>query len=42
MIIDALKNVGCDTAKSVLSLPVEEIAARADRSWNRHRRSSKS
>ena len=29
-IIDALKNVGCDTAKSVLELPVEEIAARAD------------
>ena len=27
---DALKNVGCDTAKSVLELPVEEIAARAD------------
>ncbi len=29
-IIEALKNVGCDTAKSVLELPVEEIAARAD------------
>ena len=29
-IIDALKAVGCDTAKSVLSLPVEEIATRAD------------
>ena len=29
-IIDALKAVGCDTAKSVLELPVEEIAARAD------------
>ena len=29
-IIDALKSVGCDTAKSVLELPVEEIAARAD------------
>ncbi|MCM1151538.1 MAG: transcription termination factor NusA [Alistipes sp.] len=29
-IIDALKNVGCDTAKSVLELPVEEVAARAD------------
>ena len=29
-IIQALKNVGCDTAKSVLELPVEEIAARAD------------
>ncbi|MCH5335632.1 MAG: transcription termination/antitermination protein NusA [Alistipes sp.] len=29
-IIDALKAVGCDTAKSVLSLPVEEIASRAD------------
>ena len=41
-IIDALKNVGCDTAKSVLELPVEEIAARATWSWNRHRRSSKS
>ena len=29
-VIDALKAVGCDTAKSVLELPVEEIAARAD------------
>ncbi len=29
-IIEALKNVGCDTAKSVLELSVEEIAARAD------------
>ena len=29
-IIDALKAVGCDTAKSVLNLPVEEIATRAD------------
>ena len=29
-IIDALKAAGCDTAKSVLELPVEEIAARAD------------
>ncbi|MDE5624005.1 MAG: transcription termination factor NusA [Alistipes sp.] len=29
-IIEALKGVGCDTAKSVLELPVEEIAARAD------------
>ncbi|MDE6877127.1 MAG: transcription termination/antitermination protein NusA, partial [Alistipes sp.] len=29
-IIEALKNVGCDPAKSVLELPVEEIAARAD------------
>ena len=29
-IIDALKSAGCDTAKSVLELPVEEIAARAD------------
>ncbi len=29
-IIDALKNVGCDTAKSVLELSVEEIASRAD------------
>ena len=29
-IIDALKSVGCDSAKSVLELPVEEIAARAD------------
>ena len=28
--IDALKACGCDTAKSVLELPVEEIAARAD------------
>ncbi|MFI3286594.1 MAG: transcription termination factor NusA, partial [Rikenellaceae bacterium] len=29
-IIEALKAVGCDTAKSVIELPVEEIAARAD------------
>ncbi len=29
-IIDALKNAGCDTAKSVLELPIEEIATRAD------------
>ena len=29
-IIEALKAAGCDTAKSVLALPVEEIASRAD------------
>ena len=29
-VIDALKAAGCDTAKSVLELPGEEIAARAD------------
>ena len=29
-IIDALRAVGCDTAKSVIELPVEEIASRAD------------
>ncbi len=29
-IIEALKNVGCDTAKSVLELSVSEIATRAD------------
>ena len=29
-IIEALKSAGCDTAKSVLELPVEEIAQRAD------------
>lgn len=29
-IIEALQHVGCDTAKSVLELPVEEIATRAD------------
>ena len=29
-IIDALKAAGCDTAKSVLELPIEEIASRAD------------
>ena len=29
-IIDALLNIGCDTAKSVLELPVEVIAHRAD------------
>ena len=27
---DALKAAGCDTAKSVLELPIEEIATRAD------------
>ena len=29
-IIEKLQGIGCDTAKSVLELPVEEIAARAD------------
>jgi N utilization substance protein A len=29
-IISALKNIGCDTAKSVLALPVSEIVKRAD------------
>lgn len=29
-IIEALKNAGCDTAKSVLELPIEDIASRAD------------
>ena len=29
-IISALKNIGCDTAKSVLALPVSEIVRRAD------------
>ena len=29
-VIEALKSAGCDTAKSVLELPVEEIATRAD------------
>ncbi len=29
-IIEALKAAGCDTAKSVLELPVEEVASRAD------------
>jgi N utilization substance protein A len=29
-ILEALKNAGCDTAKSVLELSVEEIAHRAD------------
>ncbi|MDO4757896.1 MAG: transcription termination factor NusA [Rikenellaceae bacterium] len=29
-IIEALRNAGCDTAKSVLELSVEEIASRAD------------
>lgn len=29
-VIDALKAIGCDTAKSVLALPVDEIAERAD------------
>ena len=30
MLFRSLKAAGCDTAKSVLELPVEEIAARAD------------
>ncbi|MBR5101269.1 MAG: transcription termination/antitermination protein NusA [Bacteroidales bacterium] len=29
-IIDSLKRMGCDTAKSVLALPIEEIMQRAD------------
>lgn len=29
-IIDVLKSIGCDTAKSVLELPVEEFAQRSD------------
>jgi len=29
-ILDALKGIGCDTAKSVLAIPAEEIAQRAD------------
>jgi N utilization substance protein A len=29
-IIDALKSAGCDTAKSVLDLTIEEVAQRAD------------
>ena len=29
-IIDVLKSIGCDTAKSVLELPVEELAQRSD------------
>lgn len=29
-IIDELKNIGCDTAKSVLSLPVEDLVKRTD------------
>ena len=29
-IIDALKGIGCDTAKSVLALPVKELVMRAD------------
>ena len=29
-VIEALKNAGCDTAKSVLELTIEEIAQRAD------------
>ena len=29
-IIDALKGIGCDTAKSVLALPAEELIRRAD------------
>lgn len=29
-VIDALKGIGCDTAKSVLAIPADEIAQRAD------------
>jgi N utilization substance protein A len=29
-VLDALKGIGCDTAKSVLSLSVEELMNRAD------------
>lgn len=29
-VIDSLKKMGCDTAKSVLALPTEEIMQRAD------------
>jgi transcription termination/antitermination protein NusA len=29
-IIDALKAIGCDTARSVLDLPAEELARRTD------------
>jgi N utilization substance protein A len=29
-IIDALKSIGCDTAKSVLELPIEELVKRTD------------
>ena len=29
-VIDALKGIGCDTAKSVLAIPADEIAERAD------------
>jgi N utilization substance protein A len=29
-IIDEIKKIGCDTAKSVLSLSIEELAKRAD------------
>ena len=29
-IIDALKGIGCDTAKSVLELSVDELARRTD------------
>jgi N utilization substance protein A len=29
-IIESLKGIGCDTAKSVIALPIDEIARRAD------------
>jgi N utilization substance protein A len=29
-ILDELKNVGCDTAKSVLELPVDDLVKRTD------------
>jgi N utilization substance protein A len=29
-IIDELKNIGCDTARSVLDIPAEELVRRTD------------
>jgi N utilization substance protein A len=29
-VIDALKSIGCDTAKAVLAIPKEELISRAD------------
>ena len=29
-VVDTLKNIGCDTAKSVLELPIEDLVSRTD------------
>ena len=41
-IIDELKAIGCDTAKSVLDLPIDDLVARTDLEEETIRRSSAS